>query len=404
MPSQPAKAQLSRSSPDAHSARAGLAGLPTQIQLAATQQLITLWPADVGPVPSPTEVAQVMGILVAATSEMQVTDSAVIDTRAHSPLGRSLLAALRSELLRTWKDAGVADAELAPLLAAFERVRDVIAPDAAQSLTAQLAGADGLRLLIDVAHDLRSPLTSILFLAETMQRGQSGPVNDVQRRQLGLIYTAAMGLSSVASDIIDLTRSELLVEQRPVPFSVGGVLESVQDIVRPIAEEKQLALRLTPPATDERLGHPVALSRVLLNLTTNALKFTSQGSVEIRAEDVGLERVEFSVVDTGKGIDASIMPTLFDPVRRARRSGEHHDYVAKLFSQTGLGLTICRKLVATMGSELQVESRVGWGTRFYFILELPSTPTHRSARRGGGTERRTLDHRSRRDSPTQTRL
>ncbi len=404
MPSQSANAEHSRSAPATRALRAGPAELPAQIQLSATQQLIALWPADLGPIPSPAEVGQVMAILLGAVLEMQVTDSAVIDTRAHSPLGRGLLNALRSELLRSWKDAGVPETDLAPLLAAFERVREAIAPDAAQSLAVQLAGADGLRLLIDVAHDLRSPLTSILFLAETMQRGQSGPVNDVQRRQLGLIYTAAMGLSSVASDIIDLTRSELLVEQKPVPFSVGGVLEAVQDIVRPIAEEKQLALRLTPPAIDERLGHPVALSRVLLNLTTNALKFTSQGSVEIRAEDVGPERVEFSVVDTGKGIDLSTMPTLFDPVRRARRSGEHRDYVAKLFSQTGLGLTICRKLVATMGSELQVESRVGWGTRFYFILELPATPTHRTARRGGGTERRTLDHRARRDSPTQTPL
>jgi signal transduction histidine kinase len=193
------------------------------------------------------------------------------------------------------------------------------------------------------------------------------------------------------------------VEQKPVPFSVSGVLEAVHDIVRPIAEEKQLAVRLTQPAIDERLGHPVALSRVLLNLTTNALKFTSQGSVEIRAEDVGPERVEFSVMDTGKGIDTSIMPTLFDPVRRARRSGEHEDYVAKLFSQTGLGLTICRKLVATMGSDLEVESRVGWGTRFHFTLELAS-PTYRTARRSGGTERLAMDHRPRRDSPTQTRL
>ena len=404
MPSKSVNAELILSTPDARSPRPGLAAIPSQIQLAATQQLVSLWPADLGPVPSPAEINQVMGILLAALLETQVTDSAVIDARLHSALGRSLLLALRSELLRSWKDAGVTDADLVSLLAGFERVRDAISPDAAQSLAAQLAGSDGLRLLIDVAHDLRSPLTSILFLAETMQRGQSGPVSDVQRRQLGLIYTAALGLSSVASDIIDLTRSELLVEQKPVPFSVVGVLESVHDIVRPISEEKQLALRVTPPDIDERLGHSVALSRVLLNLTTNALKFTSQGYVEIRAQDIGPDRVEFSVMDTGKGIDTSMMPTLFDPVRRARRSGEHEEYVAKLFSQTGLGLTICRKLVATMGSELQVESRVGWGTRFHFVLELPVCSTHRAVRRTGDSDRRSRERRPRRDSPSQTRL
>jgi len=72
-----------------------------------------------------------------------------------------------------------------------------------------------MELLVNVAHDLRSPLTSVLFLAESLQRGQSGAVNDIQRRQLGLIYTAALGLNSVASDIIDVTRSDHSWSPRP---------------------------------------------------------------------------------------------------------------------------------------------------------------------------------------------
>ena len=394
MPLQPVNAEL-RTSPDPRSSRVGIAGLPVLIQHAATRQLLADWPADLGPPPNAADVTEVLGHLLAGVLETQVTDSAVIDSCVHSVVGRRLLTALRTELVRDWKNAGVAETELAPLLGAFERVRDVISPDAKQSFTAQLAGADGLRLLIDVAHDLRSPLTSILFLAETMQRGQSGEINDVQRRQLGLIYTAALGLSAVASDIIDLTRSQMLVELKPVPFSVCGVLESVHDIVRPIAEEKHLAVRLIPPTLDERLGHPVALSRVLLNLTTNALKFTSQGYVEISARDMTPGRMEFAVTDSGKGIDAATMPTLFDSVRRARVSGEYEDHVAKLFSQTGLGLTICRKLVATMGSELQVESRVGWGTRFHFTLELPPCQSRRTPSRVSGAGRRTAERRPR---------
>jgi signal transduction histidine kinase len=390
---QPINVQLRSSSPDTPSSRAGISAIPSQIQQAAAQQLLAQWSADLGTPPTAGEVAQVMGLLLAAVLETQVTDPVVIDSRAHSLLGRRLLTDLRRELLRSWKAAGVAETDLVPLLAAFERVRDAISPDAAQSFSAQLAGTDGPRLLTDVAHDLRSPLTSILFLAETMQRGQSGPVTDVQRRQLGLIYTAALGLSSVASDIIDLTRSEMLVELKPVPFSVGGVLESVHDIVRPIAEEKQLSVRFTPPVVDERLGHPVALGRVLLNLTTNALKFTNQGYVEISARDVAPGRVDFAVADSGKGIDAARMPTLFDPVRRSRPSGERVEHASRLFSQTGLGLTICRKLVATLGSELQVESRVGWGTRFHFTLELPPCPSRRPPSRVSGPGRRTAERR-----------
>ena len=102
---------------------------------------------------------------------------------------------------------------------------------------------------------------------------------------------------------------------------------------------------------------------------------------------------DFAVADSGKGIDAAVMPTLFDPVRRSRLSDDRDEHVARLFSQTGLGLSICRKLVATMGSELQVESRVGWGTRFHFTLDLPPCPSRRPASRISGPGRRTAERR-----------
>jgi signal transduction histidine kinase len=350
----------------------------------AAQQVAQRWGRDPTEPPAAGEIIELMTALVARVVETQITTRAVIDEQLRSELGRRLLDELRAEVVRGWAAGGAPDAELPPLMVAIEKIRDAIQPPAEQSFAAQLRGADGMELLVNVVHDLRSPLTSILFLAETLQHGRSGVVNDVQRRQLGIVYAAALKLSSVASDIIDLTRSELLMEPEPVPFSVEGVLEAVNDIVRPIAEEKQLAVRLGRPRADERLGHPVALSRVLLNLTTNALKFTDQGYVEIATREVSPTRVQFSVRDSGKGIDPAMLPTLFDPVRRVIRR-EHR---AKLFSQTGLGLTICRRLVEAMGSTVQVESRAGWGTRFFFELELPICPTRRSgprpARRSSG--------------------
>jgi len=199
-------------------------------------------------------------------------------------------------------------------------------------------------------------------------------VNDLQRRQLGLIYGAALGLSSIASDVIELARGgDQLMEKQPTPFSVTAVLESTRDIVRPIAEEKKLSVRLLPPRTDYRMGHPVALSRVLLNLTTNALKFTSQGYVEIIAEDVDPVGVQFAVRDSGKGIDLdAVGKGLFQPLRRGIGRRGH------AFSQTGLGLAMCRTLVEAMGSELKVETRRGWGTRFHFQLDLPPCGEPRS--------------------------
>ena len=238
--------------------------------------------------------------------------------------------------------------------------------DWSQHFADRLSSPDGLELVVEVAHDLRSPLTSILFLAETLQRARSGPVNPVQERQLGLIYSAAFGLSSVASDVIELARGgDRLVDLDPIPFSVTDILESVRDIVQPIAEEKSLAVQLTAPEADFRIGHPVALSRVLLNLTTNALKFTAEGFVEVIALETGSRAVEFSVRDTGRGIPPQSMATLYEPFRRRQKPGEY------AFSGSGLGLSICRKLVEAMGSTLEVETAPGYGTRFHFALDLP---------------------------------
>jgi signal transduction histidine kinase len=330
------------------------------------------------------EVSELLGLVASAIHQawFSATSSAPVrpkvDPRIHSTLGRRLLELVRSEVVESWREVGVPDTELLPLLIAMERVRVTIQPNWAQTFAQQLSGSDGLALLMDVAHDLRSPLTSILVLAETLQRGQSGAVNDVQRRQLGLIYTAALGLSSVASDIIEFTQGgDQLVEQDPTAFSVMAMLESVRDIVRPIAEEKHLTVRLLAPTHDQRLGHPVALSRILLNLTTNALKFTDEGYVEVVAQEAGdgSDRIEFAVRDSGRGIPPDKITTLFQPLRT--ESGRR----GQLFSKTGLGLTICRKLATAMKSELKVESRTGWGMRFYFELELPVVAVRRSGPR-----------------------
>src|SRR5258705_10461024 len=331
------------------------------------------------------EVAELLGLV--ATAIHQAWFSAApeppvrpqVDSRIHSTLGRRVLELLRRAVVEGWRDFGVPDTELLALLLGMERVRVTIEPNWAQTFAQQLSGNDGLALLMDVAHDLRSPLTSILVLAETLQRGQSGAVNDAQRRQLGLIYTAALGLSSVASDIIEFTQGgDPLLDQEPSVFSVTAMLESVRDIVRPIAEEKHLTVRLLAPTHDQRKGHSVALSRILLNLTTNALKFTDDGYVEIVAQEIGepeSNRIEFAVRDSGRGIPTDTLTTLFQPLRK--ESGRR----GQLFSQTGLGLTICRKLASAMKSELKVESREGWGTRFFFELTLPVVTPRRSGPR-----------------------
>lgn len=287
-----------------------------------------------------------------------------------SPLGRRVLQLMRRRLLALVEalDPLPNLSDLLAMLRAVEIVQTRIEADWSQHLAERLSGPDGLELVVEVAHDLRSPLTSILFLAETLQQGRSGAVSDVQERQLGLIYSAAFGLSTMASDVIELARGgDRLVDLDPIPFSIADILESVRDIVQPIAEEKGLTVRIASPEEDFRIGHPVALSRVLLNLTTNALKFTDEGYVEVVATPRHELLVEYSVRDTGRGIPPHAMRTLFEPFRRRQRPGNY------AFSGSGLGLSICRKLVEAMGAELLVDTALGEGTRFYFALAHPKT-------------------------------
>jgi len=339
---------------------------------AAAGRVLASWANERGDALNEGEAADVMRWLLQAVESAWAGDALPGEGRPQAViLARRFLELLRAELL-TEADGldGVPGASvLVAVLRAIELVQGTFDPDWSDYFGRRLSGPDGLELVVDVAHDMRSPLTSVLFLAETLQRGQSGVVNEVQRRQLGLIYSAALGLSSMAADVIELARGgDQLVEKEPSPFSVTAVLESVHDIVRPIAEEKGLKISLVPPASDHRLGRSQALSRVLLNLTTNALKFTDEGYVEITARLSGLTKMEFAVRDTGHGISAEAMSNLYQPFRRtSARAGRSGYY----FSGTGLGLAMCRMLVQAMGSDLKFETRPNWGTRFFFELELP---------------------------------
>ena len=337
---------------------------PDPVLFAAAKNVAESWKNRHGDAVSLEEVSEILDLLIQAVTHPANLDS--IDPRLRSVLGRRLLELLRAEVVRDWCDSPekIDQKTQIVVLGRLEDIRSAAEPSWDQHFASRLAGPDGLALVIEVAHDLRSPLTSILFLAETLQRGQSGDVNELQRRQLGLVYSAALGLSTVTSNVIELARGgNQLADTQPAPFSVTEILESVHDIVRPMAEEKGITIRLLPPNSDHRQGHPHALSRVLLNLTTNALKFTEEGFVEVVTREKDLATVEFSVRDTGPGINPQALDTLYLPFRRSR-----DDRYA--FSGTGLGLALSRRLVEAMGSELKVETRKDWGTRFYFDLAL----------------------------------
>jgi signal transduction histidine kinase len=277
-----------------------------------------------------------------------------------------LLSGMRRALLRLSREEALEPMDVLAMLDALETLSVELERDAGHRFSAQLGGTSGLELLVDVAHDMRSPLGSILFLAEQMRRGQSGAVTEVQERQLGLMYGAALGLSGLASDVMDLARGgATLIQREPRAFSMTGVFQSVRDLVLPMVEERGLVLRFETTVTDMRIGHGPAIQRVLLNLVTNAVKFTSVGEVAVVVTAASPTRVHFEVRDTGRGIPDEVLGSLFEVFRRRLKPGDY------IFSSAGLGLGICQKLVRAMGGELMVESVTDVGCVFRFGVELP---------------------------------
>ncbi|HEX6693806.1 MAG TPA: HAMP domain-containing sensor histidine kinase [Longimicrobiales bacterium] len=293
------------------------------------------------------------------------------ETGATFVLRRRLLTQLRSRLLDGVAYDTVDPAVLVHALRALERAEAACAPKLDQAFAAELADLGGMDLVVEVAHDMRSPLTSILFLSEILHRDQAARMDPVQKRQIGIIYSAALGLVALTTDMLEMAKAgSSHATRQPVPFSVNEILYALQDLVRPMAEEKGIEFRVSHISSANRIGHPIAISRVLLNLSTNALKFTQSGHVEVSATPIGGTRLEFSVRDTGPGIPPHAMENLYEPFRPqpSRESGYH-------FSGTGLGLAICRRLVNGMGAELEIETASGWGTRFSFIVDLPAAPS-----------------------------
>lgn len=287
-------------------------------------------------------------------------------------MARPLLDALRRQILHAAHEAADHEAyrESHQLLMAIERVSEALNSDHLCKVADQLGGAGSLELLVEVAHDMRSPLGSILFLVDNVRSGRSGALTDPAARQLGLAYSAAFGLSALASDLMELARGGgRLVGPSAEEFSVADVFRRVHDMARPVAEEKGLLFVIDAPPRDVRIGHPAALVRVLLNLATNACKFTSRGEVAVRAIPLAHDELRFEVQDTGRGVPPEVAARLYQTFRP--RTGSGASAGAYAFSSAGLGLAICRKLVAAMGGSLEMETTPNQGTRFLFTLALP---------------------------------
>ncbi len=227
--------------------------------------------------------------------------------------------------------------------------------------------ADRLKsaFLATMSHELRTPLNSIIGFTGILLQGLVGPLTAEQTKQLGMVQTSARHLLELINDILDLSKIEAgQLEIAVEPVDLRRAIEKVVEMTTPPAEKKGVALRVKiAPEAGQVIGDRRRVEQVLINLVSNALKFTEQGQVRLECEPDG-DRLITRVIDTGSGIKTENMAELFQPFHQIEMG------IARRHEGTGLGLSICKRLVEMMGGEIWAESEWGVGSVFAFSLPL----------------------------------
>ncbi len=225
------------------------------------------------------------------------------------------------------------------------------------------------RFLASMSHELRTPLNSIIGFTGTILMGLPGPLNEEQKRQLYMVQSSGRHLLSLINDLLNLAKIESgKVDLSPEYFDGRSLLQSIAETLRPLADSKGLDLHVKAPEhaltvhSDRR-----ALNQVLINLVSNAIKNTEQGSVSLELKqhgDNGIIVTEFAVIDTGVGISPEDQAKLFQAFQQVGN---------KRADGTGLELYLSRKLANLLGGDIRFESTKDVGTRFTLVLTKESS-------------------------------
>lgn len=235
-------------------------------------------------------------------------------------------------------------------------------------IQAEKANMAKTRFLGHISHEIRTPMSAIMALTDLLLRSD---IHAQQREWLQQSQDAGHLLLDMINDILDLSKMESgqLVLARQV-FDLSTVLQQVSDLVAPACARKGLDFRVVLEAglPDKWMGDASRLTQALMNLVSNAVKFTDQGHVLVRVErldrDADWERLRFTVQDSGIGLDPAIQIDVFEGFERADSEQ------AQRLGGMGLGLTLCKRLARLMGGDVGVESMPEQGASFWFTVRL----------------------------------
>jgi PAS domain S-box-containing protein len=272
---------------------------------------------------------------------------------------RAYLAAVAQQCAQALERARLYEAERAARAEAESTRRDA---DAARTAAEQASRAKS-DFLATMSHELRTPLNAIIGYQNLLADGVTGPVSDVQHRQLDRIGASAHHLLMLIDEVLTLSRVEAGKESIHIePVDISRVLDEAGSIIEPLAKQKSLEFRVIEPESPIVLQSDAGkLRQAVLNLLSNAVKFTGRGSVTLHAFDAG-DDVVFEVRDTGIGIAAEHLARIFEPFWQVEAS------TTRTAPGTGLGLAVTRRLAHLLGGEVSVQSAVGEGSTFTLRL------------------------------------
>jgi PAS domain S-box-containing protein len=240
--------------------------------------------------------------------------------------------------------------------------------------TAEAANRAKSQFLAIMSHEIRTPLNAVLGMISLLENTQ---LTQQQQRFINTIRSGSEVLLNLISDILDFSRIEAdMLEIEFEPVNLKADLQRVITLLDAKAQEKQLQLKLelAPEVPPVILGSSLRLKQILLNLISNAIKFTHSGSVTVSVEVLYKDpettdcNLLFRVADTGIGIPPEQLDSIFQPFQQGDNS------ITRRYGGTGLGLAVCRRLVEMMGGEINLTSQVGVGSTFSFSLPTQALP------------------------------